>query len=166
MSVKQELDKFGKFVIQQSRTRLTKEKKNTSKKLYDSLDYDLKVTPRSFSLTFVMEKYGQFVDKGVQGAVSSTKAPDSPFKFKNKMPPRDVFVGWIKAKPIQGRNKKGQFISRNSLAFLIQRSVYEKGLKTTNFFTTPFEQAFKKLPDELIEAYALEVEELLKFSTK
>jgi len=27
------------------------------------------------------------------------------------------------------------------------------------FFTKPFEQAFKKLPDEMIEAYGLEAEE-------
>jgi hypothetical protein len=52
------------------------------------------------------------------------------------------------------------------LTTAISHIVWHEGLKTTNFFTKPFEQAFKKLPDELIEAYALEVEDLLKFSTK
>lgn len=40
------------------------------------------------------------------------------------------------------------------------------GLKTTNFFTEPFETAFKRLPDEIIEAYGLDIESLLKTSIK
>ena len=33
------LNRFGKFVIQQARSRLTKGKKNVNKKLYNSLEY-------------------------------------------------------------------------------------------------------------------------------
>jgi hypothetical protein len=51
-------------------------------------------------------------------------------------------------------------------AFLIRNSIWNKGLKTTDFFSRPFELAFKKLPDELIEAYSLEVENLLKYTLK
>jgi len=32
------------------------------------------------------------------------------------------------------------------------------------FFTKPFERAFRKLPDQVIEAYGLDVEEFLKFT--
>ncbi len=38
-NVQQELNRFDKYVIQQSRTNLTKGKKNSSKALYNSLDY-------------------------------------------------------------------------------------------------------------------------------
>jgi len=55
---------------------------------------------------------------------------------------------------------------RLQTAFLIRNSIWNKGIETTNFFTRPFELAFKKLPDELIEAYSLEVENLLKYSLK
>ena len=64
-------NKFAKYVIQQSRSNLTKQKKNSSSSLYKSLGYDLKVTDKSFSLEFFMEDYGAFVDQGVQGSKSS-----------------------------------------------------------------------------------------------
>ena len=56
-----------KFVIQQSRSRLTKGRKNVNKKLYNSLDGEVKVYPNSFSLSFYMEEYGVYQDKGVSG---------------------------------------------------------------------------------------------------
>ena len=61
------LTTFAKRVIQQARQNLTKKKKNSTKELYNSLDYDLAVGPNSFSLTFSMEQYGEFQDKGVSG---------------------------------------------------------------------------------------------------
>ena len=53
------LNSFAKYVIQQSRTNLTKGtkpygSKNSSKKLYNSLDGDVKVTKNSFQLSFLM----------------------------------------------------------------------------------------------------------------
>jgi len=41
------LNAFGRYVVQQSRSRLTKGGKNASNALYDSLGYDLKVMPNS-----------------------------------------------------------------------------------------------------------------------
>jgi hypothetical protein len=58
------LNAFAKYVIQQSRTNLTKQDKNVSSDLYGSLGYDLNVMPNSFSLEFFMADYGAFVDRG------------------------------------------------------------------------------------------------------
>ena len=58
------LNGFAKRVIQQSRTRLTKGKKNSSKELYNSLKYDLKTSANAFILNFFMEEYGIYQDKG------------------------------------------------------------------------------------------------------
>jgi len=62
------LDKFSKGVVKQSRTRLTKGKKNVTKNLYNAIDYDLTVSPNSFSLKFYTGEYGVFQDEGVKGA--------------------------------------------------------------------------------------------------
>jgi hypothetical protein len=75
------LQSFIKYVIQQSRSNLTKQDKNVSKALYNSLAGDYKVMPRSFEMSFQMEEYGQYLDKGVKGKFSSAKAPNSPFQF-------------------------------------------------------------------------------------
>lgn len=166
MYIEKEFNKFGKAVVKQARTRLTKEKKNTSKDLYNSIGYKFKKNPNSFELSILMEDYGTFVDLGVKGRDSSAKAPRSPYKYKNKMPPVKVFTEWIKRKGITVRDAKGRFVKREGVAFAMAKKVQSEGLKTTNFLTRPFELAFQKLPDDIVEAYGLDVEDLLKFALK
>ena len=66
------LNGFGKYVIQQSRSNLTKGKKNSTSDLYNSLKYDITEEQGNFLLDFLMEDYGDFVDQGVRGAGSSS----------------------------------------------------------------------------------------------
>tara|TARA_R110002072_G_scaffold15388_3_gene61826 strand:+ start:1467 stop:1982 length:516 start_codon:yes stop_codon:yes gene_type:complete len=162
-NVQQELNRFSKYVIQQSRTNLTKGKKNSSKDLYNSLDYDLTVSPNSFALSFLMEEYGIYQDKGVSGKKVKY---NTPFSYKDKMPPPSKLDKWIVRKGLKGiRDKKGKFISRKSLQFMIARGIFNNGIKPSLFFTKPFERAFKRLDADIIKAYELDVEELLKFTT-
>ena len=162
-NVQQELNRFAKYVIQQSRANLTRGKKNSSKTLYNSLDYDLNVSPNSFSMSFLMEDYGVFQDKGVSGI---KKKYNTPYSYTNKMPPPSKMDKWIVRKGLKGvRGKDGKFISRKSLQFMIARSIYNNGIKPSLFFTKPFQKAFKNLDKDIIKAYQLDVEELLKFTT-
>jgi len=153
------LNRFGKFVIQQARTRLTKGKKNVSKKLYNSLDYKINDTQDSVSVIFEMEDYGKFQDQGVSGI---KKKYNTPFSFKSKMPPSKAFSQFVVRKNIKGsRDEKGRFVSRKSLQYLIARSVYIRGIKPSMFFTKPFNQAFDKLPKELQEKFGIDIENLI-----
>jgi hypothetical protein len=162
-NVQQELNRFAKYVITQSRANLTRGKKNSSKTLYNSLDYDLNVSPNSFSMSFLMEDYGVFQDKGVSGI---KKKYNTPYSYTNKMPPPSKMDKWIVRKGLKGvRDKDGKFISRKSLQFMIARSIYNNGIKPSLFFTKPFQKAFKNLDKDIIKAYQLDVEELLKFTT-
>jgi len=162
-NVQQELNRFAKYVITQSKANLTKGKKNSSKALYNSLDYDINVSPNSFSLSFLMEDYGVFQDKGVSGI---KKKYNTPYSYTNKMPPPSKMDKWIVRKGLKGvRGKDGKFISRKSLQFMIARSIYNNGIKPSLFFTKPFQKAFTNLDKDIIKAYQLDVEELLKFTT-
>ena len=161
MSIEKALNKFGKDVIQQSKQRLTKQKINASKELYNSLDYNVKVSKNSFELSFEMEDYGKFIDKGVKGK-EEDRTKNSPYKYTNKMPPSKAFDKWSIRRGIAPRSESGQFVSRKSINFAIARSVFLKGIETTEFFTKSFEQQFAKLPDELVEAYDLQVDKLLE----
>jgi len=169
-NVKKELDAFGKYIVKQSRTNLTKQKKNDRGNLYKSISYDLKVSKNSFELSFSMEDYGRFVDKGVRGVNSSTKAPNSPYKFGSGSGAKGGLTkgidAWVQRKRFQFKDNKGKFLSYQSTAFIIRRSIWFTGIRTTNFFERPFELAFKRLPDELIKAYGLTVDKLLKTSLK
>jgi hypothetical protein len=159
------LEAFKDFVIQQARTRLTKGNKNVSKSLYDSLKGNVKVTPNAIELSFEMDEYGMYQDKGVSG---KQKKYDTPYSFKSKMPPIKPLAQWAKNRNIRLRDEQGRFAkgNYNTIGFLIARSIYRKGIKPSLFFTKPFEQGFKKLPDTLIEQFGLDVEDFLAYTLK
>jgi hypothetical protein len=46
-----------------------------------------------------------------------------------------------------------------------RESVYHQGIKPSLFFTKPFEAAFKRLPDDLIEKFGLDAEKLFMNTT-
>ena len=158
-NVKEELNRFAKYVISQSRANLTRGKKNSSKELYNSLDSDVKVSANSFSLSFLMAEYGVYQDKGVSGV---KKKYNTKYAYTTKMPPPSKMDKWIVKKGIAPRDKDGKFISRKSLQFMIARSIFNNGIKPSLFFTKPFEKAFKNLNKDLVEAYKLDVEQLMK----
>ena len=162
MSVEKALDTFGKRVQQQSRSNLTRLKKNVSGDLYKGSKYDLTVSANSLSLSFPMTPYWNFQDAGVSG---TERKFNTPFSYKTKKPPAHIFESWAKRKGIKPRGANGQFTTYKSFGFAVANSVFKKGLKPTKFFTTPFENEFNKLPDEIVKAYSLELDDLLIFST-
>ena len=153
LETEKELKKFRDYVIKESRTNLTKLKKNSSKKLYNSLKGEYKLMANSFSMYFSMEDYGHFQDKGVNGKF---KQYGAPYSYTTKMPRPNKLDKWIVRKGIAPKDKQGRFISRKSLQFLIARSIYRNGIKPSLFFTKPFEAAYKRLPEELVTKYGLD----------
>ncbi len=155
--VQKALERFRDHVVSVSKRNLTNSKKNSSKKLYNSIKGNVKAMPNSFSMEFTMEDYGVFQDAGVSG---TKKKYNTPYSYKSKMPPVKAFDKWIVRKGLAPRKSGGQFTSRKSLAFLIARSIFRNGIKPSLFFTKPFEAAYKNLPQELVEAYGLDAIEL------
>lgn len=155
------LNDFAKYVIQQSRSNLTKGDKNVNKNLYNSLDKEIEVGANSFRLAFLMEDYGKFQDKGVSG---TERKYNTPFSYKSKRPPLKPITDWVKSRRFQFKQKDGKFMSYQSTAFLVRNSIFKKGIKPSLFFTKPFEKAFERLPDELVEAYGLDVEQFLEYT--
>ena len=155
------LNDFAKYVIQQSRSNLTKGGKNVNKNLYNSLDKEIEIGANSFRMAFLMEDYGMFQDQGVSG---TKKKYNTPFSYKSKRPPIKPIEDWVKKRGFQFRTQSGKFMSYKSTAFLITRGIFKNGIKPSLFFTKPFEKAFERLPDELVEAYGLDVEQFLKYT--
>jgi len=170
MSVKAVLNRFGRFVVQQSKSNLTKKGNRDTSDLYNSLSYFVKESKNSFEFTISMEDYGTFVDKGVKGTKEQSKAPTSPYKFGTGTGKKgglsDGIDGWVRRKRFQFRKPDGRFMSFATTSFLISRSIWLTGLKTTNFFSRPFELAFAKLPEEVIEGYGLELDKFMETTLK
>ena len=154
-NVQQELNIFAKYVITQSKANLTRGKKNSSKTLYNSLDYKYKTVSGGIGIQFLMDEYGLYQDKGVSG---KKKKYNTPFSYKDKMPPSSALDKWSVRKGIAPRDKSGKFIPRKSINFLIARSIYNKGIKPSLFFTKPFEKAYKDLPKDLVKGFINDIE--------
>lgn len=156
------LNDFAKYVIQQSRSNLTKGGKNVNKALYNSLDKQIEVSANSFRLAFLMENYGEFQDKGVSG---TQRKYNTPFSYKSKRPPLKPIQDWVSKRRFQFKDRKtGKFMSFKSTAYLVAGGILKNGIKPSLFFTKPFEKAFERLPDELVEAYGLDVEQFLQYT--
>ena len=159
------LQEFERKVVEAAKDNLKKQKKDSTGKLSNSIKGEMKVMPNSIRVFFDMKEYGWYQDKGVNGI--RTVRSDREFSFKKGVPSREMLKSldvWIRRKGIKAftpRNKKGQFTSRKSLKFMLARSIFNKGIKASMFFTKPFEKQYKQLPEELIEKYGLDMENLL-----
>ena len=165
-AVQAELQAFGKYVVQQSRTNLTKggyKKKghNVTRELYNSVKYEVSEETNKYTLSFIMQEYGTFLDKGVKGTKSNyIENKNSPYSYRNKKPPMQPLADWAKQRNIRLREYKivdgkkkstGRFAkgSYKTIGFLLQKSIFKKGIKATMFFTKPFEVAFKRYKKEI-----------------
>jgi hypothetical protein len=167
------LDRFGKYVVQQARANLTRKNKNVSKDLYNSISWeaDASQTGASFSASLSMLEYGEYQDKGVRGKEASPiNTAKSPFRFGSgtgrKGGLTEAINKWVRARRFQFRDKKGKFMSYDSTAFLVARSIYRKGIPATFFYSRPFGLAFQKLPTELVEAFRLTPDDFKEFLRK
>ena len=163
--VQKALERFRDHVVAQAKRNLTNKDKNVSKKLYNSISGEVKVFPNSIGMYFDMEEYGAYQDLGIKGKKSSSKAPQSPFRFGSGTGKKGGLTAamekWVTQRRIQFKDRKsGKFMSYKSTAWLMTRSIYSKGIKPSLFFTKPFEAAYKNLPNELIDKYGLEASKL------
>ena len=166
------ITKYAKYVVQQSKSNLTKDKKGSGD-LYNSVSYKIEKSEDDFLLDFLMEDYGAFVDRGVKGKTSTypqTSAALSKFQYGSGTGPKGGLTkginAWLKKKRFQFRDKQGRFMSYQSMTYLIARSIYNKGLKANLFFTKPFEAGLKRLPNDLIKAFDLDIEDAIILGIK
>ena len=167
------LKSFGKYVIQQSKTRLTKKGQNYTSELYNSLKYDFVKADDGFIIDFMMQDYGEYQDRGVKGVNSNyIENKNSPFSYKPSSKLRGleyhtgIFSKWAKFRGLQPRDKKGRFGSYKTMGYILADSIKKKGIKATMFFTKSFEMGFEKLPQELQEAFLLDVEYAIVLAQK
>lgn len=160
---KKALEEFRDKVVEESKKNLRKEGKGGGQLENDLKGGEIKVTNRSLQFEIEMPYYGMFQDKGVSGI---KKKYNTPYSYKQKMPPPSKLDKWTVRKGIAPRDEKGRFLSRKSLQFLIARSIFYNGIKPSLFFTKPFEKYAKGLPKELEQAFALDTKAFLEFTTK
>ena len=173
--VNKTIQMFRDYVIRESKDNLKRTGHNNTSALANSIKGEI-VTEDGFTIVgFTMANYGAFVDKGVKGKTSSNKAPNSPFKFGSGSKQKGGLTAgikkWVRQKGFQFRSKeegsKGRFLSYDSTAYLITRSIFNKGIKPSLFFTKPFEAGYKKYIDvDLLKAFGQDVETMVDYNLK
>ena len=167
----QALQKLGNNVVKEGKGVLRKTKKSSGN-LYKDFNYLVTNQKDSVTLEFKFgraEDYWQVVDEGVKGVggfkgAGRARGQGSDFRFGsgkfagtwNKF--KKNIKGWIRTKGLKGRDAKGKFISNDSFAFLIQRSIFQRGLTRTQFFSKPFTEQLNKQTDDITEAFADDLE--------
>ena len=182
------LNDFAKYVIQQSRSNLAKGGKADGD-LYNTIGGQVSRTAEGFKLILEMEDYGKFQDKGVKGddpskvspnaKITGQQAPTAPYRFGSGSS-KGTFKDFVKRMSIfakrkgirfreykmvngkkvsTGRYAKGGF---NSVGYIIASNIYNRGIKPSMFFTKPFELAFKRLPQQILEAYSVGIEKQIQ----
>ncbi len=177
------MKKYAKYVIQQAKSNLSKAKPYPKNKgnLYNTLDY--KIDPddqEALLVEFLMEDYAQFVDQGVKGKnpnalpsgskhYGKQQAPNSPYKFGGMKTKglRAAINKWTVKKNLDGvRDKKGKFLPRKTMQYLITRSIYLSGIKPTLFFSKPFVAGIKKYELDLTKAFISDIESRMVYGEK
>jgi len=144
------LQKWGDDVVVDMVAFLDTVNKTNTGTLANSLRFEVRRDAEAVVMELKSAPYSEYVRLGVQGAGPGTnRAPGSPFKFGTGSGKKGGLTAsinkWAIQKGLEGtRDKKGRFIKRKSLVFLISRSIYRFGITPTNFIF-PF---FKRL-DEL-----------------
>ena len=163
------LKDFGNRVNAKAKKNVLKH--SDTKALAKSLDLQVKVNPNSFELDMLWLDYGKYIDEGVRGA-GGVRKTTSKYKTTNnkgklwKIKAKGSRFKYGKSGGISAKHFKGWASRKGISPYAVAKAVYHQGIETTNFFTDPFNQEFAKLPDELVEAYALDVEDLLEFALK
>ena len=166
--IKGVLTTMGEDIIQQANRNLVSSKISSSGHLGKGMDSNVKINNNSVGLTITLAGYWEYMNYGVAG-VGGTKADkkvngkiikgenwklkkvtNNKYKYRDKMPPPSAFAKITSS-------KGGQFA--------IARSIFHTGLKTTLFFSNPFDSEVKELSDEIEVAIAKAVEDSLNKET-
>ena len=158
------LDDFRDKVIKEAKQGLPRDTGSLAK----SLKSYVKESKNSIQISFTMNEYGFYQDRGVKGVRSGKSL--SGYQFGTGSGKKGGLTKgineWVQRKQIQFRNRDtGQFMSYDQTARTIIRSIWQKGIKPSMFFTRPFEKYYRKLPKQVTEKYALDMVNLFNTIT-
>ena len=111
------LDDIGNEVVDHLRQSLQDKGKDATGALSSSIGYTITEGPSGLTLNITSLDYLKNVNDG---------------RKPGKMPPPSKIVPWVKARGIKMTSKSGGIVSTDSMAFIIARSIGEKGIKPTN----------------------------------
>ena len=140
---------WAQQVVNLAKANLIRGKKVAAGTLLNSVSYE--VNKQTGEIDFFYADEGIYVESG---------------RRKNsRMPPVGAMMKWAREKGLpKFRDKKGRYISNESRAFLLSRSIAIKGIKPFPFFTDALEKATQQLYNILEDAIVADIESGIDFN--
>jgi len=128
---------WAQKVVTNAKSILIQNRKVASGRLVNSVRYNVNSQGK---ISFLYDIDGKWVTQGRRRG--------------SRFPPPAPISRWIKEKGIQGRDKKGRFISNKSLTFLISRAIARDGIKPLPFMKMAIDKSIKQLGKDLKKSLA------------
>lgn len=182
----------AEYIVDALKKNLEKHDSIASRKLFQSIRFDIKIFGSSYIFQIIMEDYWDYVDKGIKGSESSSLAPNSPYQYKDKIAKVSEIERWITQKGIKveiSKNKSDIFkklknktvkksfrqksilSQRKSMAFGIATNIKKHGVKPTNFYSDVINAKFwtdfkNDIAKTLKKEYTIQIIESIKKENK
>lgn len=148
------LDKIGKEFVDELKRELAILGKSSSGKLINSISYKLTQNNNDWYIEIISEDYLKFVDKG---------------RKPGKMPPIAAIKPWVEQRGIKMMSKSkdgksGNVLTSESAAYLIARSIGEKGIKPTHVIEKVEKYIFSKYESQIKIAIGNDYKDYIKKS--
>tara|TARA_R110002126_G_scaffold77955_1_gene194420 strand:+ start:45 stop:527 length:483 start_codon:yes stop_codon:yes gene_type:complete len=138
------MKQFGNDVIIKSKRNLASN--NVGGSISSSIGSKSYIESNGVSVVFTLPDYWEYVDYGVTGVGGSRadgsswvkkRVTNSKFKYNTAKPPASAF---------------SKYTSDRSSQFAMATSVFHTGIKTTGFFTNPFDKELSTLGEDISNA--------------
>ena len=135
--------------------------------------YDLSVYKNSFNIVFYLEEPdGYYQEFGVNGFMNSYSSPYS-YQTGGVIPNVGDIMEWMDAKNIvftyqpnvwskwSRAKRNGKPMKPLAAAIVVAKKIKKEGLQPRDFFSRAVEYAFEFLDEEVIKAFALDIDDFL-----
>ena len=142
-NVIQFLNDYGKELADKYKRKIVNDDAVESGKLLNSIKYIFKKNNTSFEISMEMAEYWKYVENG---------------RKSGKFPPISAIREWVKVKSVMPRPYNGKLPTENQLAFLIARSIANKGIRPKPIFNDTLDDAMNDFENGLEDAFTKDVE--------
>lgn len=144
-NLREAMNQLGEALVIEIKLQLTTDGKSATGDLINSIAYNLVTTSNGFEIQIMSKDYLKYVDQG---------------RKPGKMPPSDKLVPWVKARGIKF-NDRGSVVTDESAAFVIARSIGEKGIKPTDVIQKSFKAVYDRRKDLISKAAIKDIQEFI-----
>lgn len=132
--IRQIMDDVGRDLVDEIKNQLEKKGKDASGDLISSIHYQLVEKSDSIEVEILSLDYLKYVDQG---------------RKPGKQPPVSKIVPWVQHKGIRMSTKQGNIMTVEQAAFIIARSIGEKGIKPTNIIKNSIDLVYNRRKEDL-----------------